>query len=983
MESSPSPFEPVSQPIAVPKDETKPTAEENGLLPNPATSPIPDIISSLAQTRLNTPSSQSTRDSPASHSPKDEFFFRKPVNGGAMSSSDIVSPVALSPPKIKKVLNGEPKSKLNIKPISRSVSPAPLPGIVPSRRNSNGNVNTVNGRKPPPVTAPPSDFTFEPRKRHLSIVAGHSNLHRRLTHDKNIFSEAAWSVEAQHGGNGGLRNAINRAEIEHKFSKKLLVGTLGMNTDALDHNRKFEIATHLKREYECEVVYVKDSTFEGHYTHYCKQILWPTLHYQVPDDFKSKAYEDHSWDHYKKLNEAFAEKIVQVYTPGDIIWINDYHLLLVSELVRKKLPNAKIGLFIHVSFPSSEVFRCLASRKQILEGMLGANCIGFQIADYSRHFLQTCNRILAVDTTPFGIRAEGKFVSVSNCPIGIDPVSLKGQLNQEGVRKWRQMIRERWKNKKLIVSRDKYDHIRGIKQKLLAYEEFLNNYPEWIEQAILIQVCLPSVGETELENEISVIVDRINSFAVDLSTQPLLFLQQDLEFIQYLALIVEADVFVTTALREGMNLTCHEFIYCNDQAIRGPLILSEFTGAASVLGNKSILVNPWDKRQMAQAYYAALTMSDKEKYDRWQELHDYVSEHTCSEWVEDFIKFVQESWEEEQQKKLNSLHRLDWKKLQLQYRQVPNQSKRIFFVNFDGLNDGSGTSNPPTSTMPSAMPSAAPSRTSSTTSLHHHMESNGYNTNPLNRLSMLRQSSSTRINTYISPQRKISVLSQLVSDARNIVYVLSNDSRATLERMFKRVSNIGLISENGAFLRPFGNVDQWKVFVDSVETQKWKAMVKPVLESLVERFSGSWIQMNESSIFFHVNSILNEEDPERAHSIIGECINHINDAFGNENIRARLIEGGKVVISSEQVSKLKAVQYAFDLQLNVEYLFVAGESGESTSLPDDDELFAWANSKTFEIFEVCTVAIGTNGTNAKWALEGVNGLLNVLMNATE
>lgn len=181
------------------------------------------------------------------------------------------------------------------------------------------------------------------------------------------------------------------------------------------------------------------------------------------------------------VNQAFADKIVKNYRRGDVIWVHDYHLFLVPSMVRKQIPNAKIGFFMHAAFPSSEVFRCLAVREELLEGLLGSNLIGFQTEEYCRHFLQTCSRILSVEATKEGVQLEERFVNVINLAIGIDPTSLSVARKDPAVEEWINAIKERYQDKKLIVARDKLNNVRGVRQKLLAYELFLNKYPEWRE----------------------------------------------------------------------------------------------------------------------------------------------------------------------------------------------------------------------------------------------------------------------------------------------------------------------------------------------------------------------------------------------------------------------------------------------------------------------------------------------------------------------
>lgn len=293
---------------------------------------------------------------------------------------------------------------------------------------------------------------------------------------------ADWTVVPAVQGNGGLSNAI-RASIDAKaLTDVLTVGTIGFPTDVLDDGKKNEMYEKLESDHEALIVFISDSDFDGHYTHYCKTILWPVFHYQIPDHPKSKAFEDHSWVYYVRLNQAFADKVVANYKRGDIIWVHDYHLCLVPAMIRKKLPDAQIGFFLHTAFPSSEVFRCLATRRELLEGMLGANLVAFQTPEYAHHFLQTCSRILSLEATEDGIQRENQFVNVFAFPIGIDPKALALAREEPDVVQWIKALQERYAGKRVIVARDKLDSIRGVRQKLLAFELFLNKYPEWREK---------------------------------------------------------------------------------------------------------------------------------------------------------------------------------------------------------------------------------------------------------------------------------------------------------------------------------------------------------------------------------------------------------------------------------------------------------------------------------------------------------------------
>lgn len=374
--------------------------------------------------------------------------------------------------------------------------PLPTPSEVHSPVWGRGYFNQPKSRAedPPPVSIlKHSKYSAKPAGTRAASI---SDI-REESHERALQT-ADWSIQLAEQGNPAIRNAIHAVErsglvkektwvgrfqdcLQHE-SNIVQVGTLGMPTDALDEARKFDIEDKLENEYDSLTVFPTDSDFDGHYSHYCKTILWPVFHYQIPDHPKSKAYEDHSWVYYVKINQAFADRIVKSWKRGDVVWIHDYHLLLVPNMVRKKIPDAQIGFFLHVAFPSSEVFRCLAVRKELLEGMLGANLVGFQTQEYCNHFLQTCNRLLCAEATTDGIQLEDRYVSVATFPTGVDLFLLNQRRQEPEVIEWIQRIRTKYADKWLIVARDKLDHIRGVRQKLLAYELFLNKNPHLKEK---------------------------------------------------------------------------------------------------------------------------------------------------------------------------------------------------------------------------------------------------------------------------------------------------------------------------------------------------------------------------------------------------------------------------------------------------------------------------------------------------------------------
>ncbi|KAF8575194.1 glycosyltransferase family 20 protein [Ramaria rubella] len=383
----------------------------------------------------------------------------------------------------------------------------------------------------------------------------------RRSHSRPETPAPSWHLEPNPQGNGGLYNAVASVSNSH-LKRKLWVGTLGTATDGFDASVRKGVDARLRDECDSVNVWIDDDEFTGCYDVFCHQVLWPCLHYAIPDAPKTKVfYESGSYAqvpgpqaYYEACNRKFADAIIRNYQEGDIVWVNDYHLMLVPYLVRAALPSATIGFFLHVAFPSSEIFRCLAVREQLLYGLLAADLIGFQTANFARHFRQTVSRILSLEAVPKGITTrEGKFVDVAVFPMGIDVRTLNIKRKEPEVGEWVQLLKMRYAGMKLIVGRDKLDEVQGVRHKLLAFEAFLSRFPEFQGEVVLIQVALSTTEENELQGGVSDLVSRINSRFSSLTYQPVVFLHtQDLTFSQYLALLTVADAFIVTSLREDM-----------------------------------------------------------------------------------------------------------------------------------------------------------------------------------------------------------------------------------------------------------------------------------------------------------------------------------------------------------------------------------------------------------------------------------------------
>jgi trehalose 6-phosphate synthase complex regulatory subunit len=283
------------------------------------------------------------------------------------------------------------------------------------------------------------------------------------TRQDSFSHSIPWHVESNPHGNGGLKNAVD--SVKTRLRKKLWVGTLGTNTDKFKESLKRNMEWRLRDENDSLPVWIPDAEFASCYDEFCHQVLWPCLHYAIPDAPKTKSfYESGSYKQYVAVNQRFADAIVAAYQDGDIIWVNDYHLMLLPQMLRAKLPNAPIGFFMHVAFPSSEIFRCLSVRSQLLDGVLGADLIGFQTVNHARHFRQTVSRILSAEALPKGIQLEDRFVDVGVFPMGIDVQNLNTKRKSPEVSEWVKALKQRYAGMKLIVGRDKLDEIQVSSQ---------------------------------------------------------------------------------------------------------------------------------------------------------------------------------------------------------------------------------------------------------------------------------------------------------------------------------------------------------------------------------------------------------------------------------------------------------------------------------------------------------------------------------------
>lgn len=349
-------------------------------------------------------------------------------------------------------------------------------------------------------------------------------------------------------------------------------------------------------------------------------------------------FEEDHWRAYQQVTENFADTVCRIAKEGDYIWVHDYHLMLLPALLRGRFEEMKIGIkigfFLHTPFPSSEIYRILPVRKQVLLGVLGSDLIGFHTYDYCRHFLSSCTRICGLSTTPNGADFEGRVVQVGAFPIGIDPAKFTDGLENEGIKTRIERLKRKFAGVKVLLGVDRLDYIKGVPQKLHAFEMFLSQHPEWAEKVLLIQVAVPSRENVEeyqlLESSVNELVGRINGKYGTVEFTPIHFLHKSVQFDELVSLYAISDVCIISSTRDGMNLVSYEYIV-SQRDTYGVLILSEFAGVIALVTkaaqslNGAIIVNPWNTEELTEAIDTAVNMPFEQRKVNHSKLYRYVN----------------------------------------------------------------------------------------------------------------------------------------------------------------------------------------------------------------------------------------------------------------------------------------------------------------------------------------------------------------------
>lgn len=634
---------------------------------------------------------------------------------------------------------------------------------------------------------------------------------------------------------GGLATGLGSI---YRSCDSLWVGWCGLASESL-RGQEEHIQARLEEE-KCHGVFLSRQDIESFYYGFSNKTIWPLFHY-FP---LYTAYNPRFWEAYERVNRIFCDEIVKVARDDDVIWIHDYQLMLLPRMIREKKPDATIGFFLHIPFVSSEVFRLLPWRKAILEGLLGADLVGFHTYDYVRHFSESVRRVIGHEHSFGYVPVGDRTVRVDAFPMGIDYKRYSTAGDDPGVKANIKRIRKKIGDRRMILSIDRLDYTKGIPERLEIFDLFLEKNPEYREKVTLILVAVPSRTGVEhyrmIKRRVDELVGRINGKYGAIGWIPVWYLYRSVPFEKLMALYQLSDVALVTPLRDGMNLIAKEFVASKTDGT-GVLVLSEMAGAAKEMG-EAIIVNPNNKEEIVDAMKDALTMPRDEQMIRNREMQKRLARYSIGGWVGDFmdrLEMVKRMQGERRVRKLTQ------EKRDQILRDSEESETRLILLDYDG------TLVPFSDHPRKAFPG----------------------------------------------EDVIPMLRDLTGIPGNEVVIVSGRDKETLEQWLGSL-DIGLIAEHGVWVKERGG--DWEM-VESMDDE-WKNQVLPLLELYVDRTPGSFVEEKGYSVSWHYR----RSDPGLAAVRARELRDDLDNLTGNLSIG--VLEGSKVIeVKDVSVNKGRAV----------------------------------------------------------------------------
>ena len=602
---------------------------------------------------------------------------------------------------------------------------------------------------------------------------------------------------------------------------------------------KEEITEKLRAE-SCYPVFLSQKEVDEYYGKFCSATIWPLFHY-----FPQYAtYSKSSWQAYERANRTFCDAIVDVWEQGDTIWVHDFHLMLLPQMLRERLPDPTIGFFLHIPFPSIELFRLLPWRTELIEGILGSDLVGFHTWEYAGHFLASARFLLGYDSWMGKITAGDRVSRVDAFPMGIDYERFAGTAVKPEVEKEVEKLDRSFRDRKVVLSVDRLDYTKGILRRLEAFGLFLDRNPQYRDKLTFVLVVVPSrtmvARYALLKRQIDEMVGSINGKHGGIGWTPIWYMYRSVPFQQLVALYRRADVALITPVRDGMNLVAKEYLASRVDG-RGVLILSETAGAAKELG-EALTINVNNEDDIVTALEDALTMTDAEQAERLHIMQRRLRRYNVQRWAEDFIEALQTTSKLQEEMGVRTLGIQSRRKLVKCYQQA---QRRLLLLDYDGT----------------LVPFASrPSRA-------------------------------------IPSQEVLELLSALCSDDRNEVVLTSGRDRTALDNWFGHLP-VSMIAEHGVWLKSKDG-GEWEMIEPL--TAEWKEEVRPVLEVYADRTPGSFVEEKDFSLVWQYR----RSDSRLGELRARELVAHLEGLTTNLNLQ--VLEGSKVVeVKNSGVNKGRA-----------------------------------------------------------------------------
>ena len=545
---------------------------------------------------------------------------------------------------------------------------------------------------------------------------------------------------------GGLATGLNSV---FKQGNNLWVGWPGL---AIEKSQEQEVDSNLIKQH-MKPVFLSSEEIEDFYEGFSNETLWPNFHYFN----QYTVYKEELWLAYQRVNQKFAEILSEELEDDDTVWIHDYQLLLLPQLIRAISPNATIGFFLHIPFPSYESFRLLPWRRALLNGMLGADFLGFHTYDDMRHFLSSVNRLAGLGNSNGTIKVKNRLIKADALPMGIDYEKYAASAQDPETLAREARYRKSIGTVKLILSIDRLDYSKGITQRLRAFELFLSKYPYFKEKVSLFMVVVPSRDSVskykQLKEEIDLLVGRINGQFSKLNWTPIHYFYRSFPLPALSAFYRISDVALVSPMRDGMNLVCKEYVASRLDK-KGVLILSEMAGASKELSD-AIIVNPNDIHQLVEAMHKALTMPEELQIESMNSMQKSLKRYNIHAWVKLFMDELANVKKEQSHLKTRLIDNQLSEEIKHDYKQ---SEERLIFLDYDGTLVG-------------------------------------FNENP---------------DDSKPDQELIEILDYLTKDKKNHIVIISGRGRQSLEEWMKPYS-LDIVAEHGVWIKRMGK--PFKTFI--------------------------------------------------------------------------------------------------------------------------------------------------------------------------